>query len=49
MALVFIRAHDKTRPEIDKVGGLVAHEILVSAPVPLGIIRSLNWIGLGWA
>ena len=30
------------------VGGVVAHRILVSAPGPLGLIRFLNWVGLGW-
>ena len=27
---------------------VVAHRILVSAPVPLMLIRGLNWVGLGW-
>ena len=27
---------------------LLAHIILVSDPVPLGLIGSLNWVGLGW-
>ena len=26
----------------------VAQRILVSAPVPLGLIWVLNWVGLGW-
>ena len=29
-------------------GGWVAYRILVSAPVPFGLIWVLNWVGLGW-
>ena len=29
-------------------GGWVAYRILVSAPVPFGLIWVSNWIGLGW-
>ena len=29
------------------VGGWVAYRILVSAPVPLVLIRVLNWVGVG--
>ena len=29
-------------------GGWMAYMILVSAPVPLGLIGSLNLLGLGW-
>ena len=27
---------------------VVAYRILVSSPVPLGLIRGFNWVGLGW-
>ena len=27
---------------------VVAHKILVSAPVPLELIGLLDWFGLGW-
>ena len=31
------------------VGGwVVAYRILVSAPVPFGLIWVSNWVGLGW-
>ena len=30
------------------VGGWVAYRILVSAPVPFGLIWVLNWVGQGW-
>ena len=29
-------------------GGWVAYRILVSAPVPFGLIWVSNWVGLGW-
>ena len=33
----------------DKWGGWwVAYRILVSAPVPFGLIWVSNWVGLGW-
>ena len=29
-------------------GWVVAYRILVSAPVPFGLIWVFNWVGLGW-
>ena len=39
-----------TPPSCLKVmgGGWVAYRILVSAPVPFGLIWVSNWVGLGW-
>ena len=39
----------KTVPKILEIWVVVvAHRIFVSAQVPLGLIRVLNWVGLGW-
>ena len=40
--------HSKTFSGVGARVYVVAHRSLVSAPVPLGLIESLNKLGLGW-